>query len=217
MTEKSHQLYHGGICLITDKDACALTVLEMAYFALKSGIKWIQYRDKSSDRLEAYRIALALRELTHDFEACLIINDYADIAAAVQADGVHLGQDDLPTSEARKILGRTSIIGISTHNRDEAVMAESEGADYIGFGPVFYTTTKEVGQPQGVNKLREISYSVHIPVVAIGGISPSNCTSLFDCGVSAVATASAVLSGDVLHNASCLVDIVGRCAARSVC
>jgi thiamine-phosphate pyrophosphorylase len=212
MTGKSQQLYQGGICLITDKDSCSLTVLEMAYIALRSGIKWIQYRDKGSDRLDAYRVALALRELTRDFGACLIINDYADIAAAVGADGVHLGQDDLPADEARKVVGRAKIVGISTHSREEALRAQTEGADYIGFGPVFPTITKDAGQPQGVGRLREISSSVRIPVVAIGGISPDNCTSLFDCGVSAVAAASSVLSGDIQHNASCLVNIVGRCS-----
>jgi thiamine-phosphate pyrophosphorylase len=212
MTGKSHQLYQGGICLITDKDSCSLTVLEMAYLALRSGIKWIQYRDKGGDRLDVYRTALALRELTRDFGACLIVNDYADIAAAVEADGVHLGQEDLPAGEARKVLGGAKIVGISTHSRDEAMRAESEGADYIGFGPVFHTATKDAGHPQGAVRLKEISHSVGIPVVAIGGVSTDNCSSVFDCGASAVAAASSVLSSDIRHNASCLMNIVGRYA-----
>ncbi len=210
MTEKSYKLYQGGICLITDKGSCSLTVLEMACLALESGIKWIQYRDKGSDRLEAYRTALALRELTRDFGACLIINDHVDIAAAVGADGVHLGQEDLPLHEARKIIGHEKIVGISTHSIEEATEAELEGADYIGFGPVFSTSTKQAGRPKGIGELKKINATVRIPVVAIGGIDLDNCPSIFECGASAVATASSVLSGDIRRNAACFADIVVR-------
>lgn len=210
MTGKSYRLYHGGICLITDKDSCPLTVREMAYLALKSGIKWIQYRDKGSDRIAAYRNALVLRELTRDFGACLIINDHADIAAAVEADGVHLGQEDLPLREARKIMGHEKIVGISTHSIEEATEAEFEGADYIGFGPVFATRTKDAGRPRGIGELTKINSSVRIPVVAIGGVDLDNCLSIFESGASAVAAASSVLSGDIGHNAACFADIAVR-------
>lgn len=208
MTGKSYRLYHGGICLITDKGSCPLTVLEMACLALESGIRWIQYRDKGSDRLDAYRTALALRELTRDFGACLIINDHVDIAAAVEADGVHLGQEDLPLREARKIMGYDKIVGISTHSVEEAAAAESEGADYIGFGPVFPTNTKEAGLPKGIGELKKINSSVRIPVVAIGGIDIDNCPSIFESGASAVATASSILHGDIRHNAAFFTDII---------
>ncbi len=211
MAEKSHKgLYNGGLCLITDRHSCSLSVVEMAYIALKSGIRWIQYRDKGRSRLEVFRTSLALRELTRDFGACLIINDYADIAVAVGADGVHLGQEDLPTREARKVMGRDRIIGISTHNRDEARRAETDGADYIGFGPVFQTGTKDAGPPKGIDDLRDINRSVGIPVVAIGGIDIDNCCPVFESGASAVAAASSILSGDIHHKAGCLVDTIGR-------
>lgn len=209
-TESHRDLYNGGICLITDKSSCPLTVLEMARLALESGIKWIQYRDKSKNRLEAFRNAMALREITREFGACLIINDHADIAAAVGADGVHLGQEDLPALLARKVMGGDMIIGISTHNIDQAMAAESEGADYIGFGPVFHTETKEAGLPRGIGYLRKIKDSIGIPVVAIGGIDLENCTSVLESGASAVAAASSILSGDVSRNACCFVDLIGK-------
>lgn len=214
-TESHKDLYNGGICLITDKSSCPLTVLEMAHIALKSGIRWIQYRDKSRNRLEAFRTAMALRDITSEYGACLIVNDHADIAAAVGADGVHLGQEDLPVFEARKVLGREMIIGISTHSMDEARSAEAEGADYIGFGPVFHTETKDVGPPKGIEELKKIRGSVGIPVVAIGGINLENCSSVFESGASAVAAASSVLSGDIQNNACSFVNLVGK-FARSV-
>jgi len=211
-TESHRNLYHGGVCLITDRSSCPLTVLEMARIALESGIGWIQYRDKSKDRLEAFRTAMSLRALTDEYGACLIINDHADIAAAVGADGVHLGQEDLPAHEARKVVGRGKIIGISTHTADEARSAESEGADYIGFGPVFRTSTKDAGAPKGIEELKRVKGSVRIPVVAIGGINLENCAAVLESGASAVAAASSVLSGDIKRNACSFVDLVGRFA-----
>ncbi|MGD2080270.1 MAG: thiamine phosphate synthase [Nitrospirota bacterium] len=211
-TRSRRGFYHGGICLITDRDSCPLTVLEMARVALEAGITWIQYRDKSRDRLAAFRTAMALREVTAKHGACLVINDYADIAVAVGADGVHLGQEDLPTREARKVTGGRMIIGISTHSVEEARAAEGQGADYIGFGPVFHTETKDAGAPRGVEGLRNIRDSVGIPVVAIGGIDVDNCASVFEGGASAVAAASSVLSGDIRGNVCCFVELIEKLA-----
>jgi thiamine-phosphate diphosphorylase len=109
-------------------------------------------------------------------------------------------------------MGREKIVGVSTHSIEEAVSAETEGADYIGFGPVFPTITKDAGRPKGIGELKKINSSVKIPVVAIGGISPENCPSIFECGASAVAAASSVLSGDIRHNVAYFTDIVGRYA-----
>jgi len=169
----------------------------MAALVLKSGVRWIQYRDKNKDRLDYYRTALKLRELTSAYGAYLIINDYADIAAAIDADGVHVGQDDLPLSHARRIIGDKKIVGISTHSVKEAVEAQAGGADYIGFGPVFETSTKDgAGEPKGARKLAEVQREVDIPVVAIGGIQRECIQGLFQSGARAVAVASAILRGD---------------------
>lgn len=134
------------------------------------------------------------------FKACLIINDYADIALAVDADGVHLGQDDMPLREAKSIMG-DRIIGISTHCVEEALEAERDGADYIGFGSIFPTATKEVGTPKGVDGLRLIKNAVTIPVIAIGGIRPDNVMAVFESGCEGVAVSSGLLDGDIKRNA----------------
>ncbi|MEW6416873.1 MAG: thiamine phosphate synthase [Nitrospirota bacterium] len=201
-------MYLGGLCFITDRKTCRLSCEEMTLKVLRNGVKWVQYRDKEKSRREIYEEAIILRKLTKEFNAVLIVNDYADIALAVDADGVHLGQDDLPIREARKIMGKDKIIGISTHNLKQAKEAEKEGADYIGFGPVFHTATKNAGIPKGTDMLQEIKRQIHIPVVAIGGINIKNIRSVLDTGVDVVAVASAILSGDIVENTRRLIDII---------
>jgi len=180
----------------------------MTLKVLRAGLKWVQYRDKEKSRREIYEEAIRLRKLTKDFNAVLIVNDYADIALAVDADGVHLGQDDLPIRETRKIMGSNKIIGISTHSLEQAKEAEKDGADYIGFGPVFHTVTKDVGSPKGTDMLQEIKRHVQIPVIAIGGINLENIKLVLDTGVDAVAVASAILSGDIIENTTRFMDII---------
>jgi thiamine-phosphate pyrophosphorylase len=207
--EEKGQMYLGGVCLVTDRNCCTLTCLEMARIALGAGIGWIQYREKEKSRLALYRTALALRKLTREHGAFLIINDHADIAASVGADGVHLGQEDLPVREARRILGEGKIVGVSTHALAEALGAEAEGADYIGFGPVFPTKTKEAGPPKGTARLKTVRDRVRIPVVAIGGICAGNLDDVFSSGAAAVAVASALLEGDVHLNAARFLERIG--------
>jgi thiamine-phosphate pyrophosphorylase len=189
----------GGLCFITHGKITALTPEEMAMAALRAGAGWIQYREKEKTRREIYLKSLRLRELTREFGAAFIVNDHADIALAVGADGVHLGQDDLPLGEARGLMGNR-IIGISTHSLAEALEAERGGADYIGFGPVFLTATKDAGGPKGVDALKEIKKHVGVPVVAIGGITLESLPRVLDAGADAVAVASAILKGDVSEN-----------------
>jgi thiamine-phosphate pyrophosphorylase len=193
-------MYLGGICFITDRTYCALPVYDMVESVLRTGIRFIQYREKDRTRREIYEEAAKLRELTRSFGATLVINDHADIALAVDADGVHLGQDDLPLKEARKIMGK-KMIGISTHALEEAREAEAGGADYIGFGPVFHTDTKDAGAPKGVDNIRLIKQNVSVPVVAIGGITIENAGPVFEAGADAVAVATAICRGDVGRNA----------------
>ncbi len=202
-------MYLNGICFITDKKYCGLSLYEAAFTVLKSGITFIQYREKDRSRLQIYEEALKFRKLSRYFNATLIINDHADIAVAVDADGVHLGQEDLPLNEARKIMGKR-LIGISTHNLDQAKAAEAGGADYIGFGPVFHTLTKDAGPPVGVSRLKVIKENVKIPVVAIGGINIDNIDSVLQAGADAVAVATAICRGDIAENAKKFVDIVSQ-------
>lgn len=201
------KLFLGGFCLVTDRGISGLTPEDMALAALKAGVKWIQYRDKGRSRRELYREALKLRAITRDFGAAFIVNDHADIALAVDAEGVHLGQDDLPLKEARKLVGK-KIIGISAHSLSEAGEAFSGGADYIGFGPVFYTATKDAGMPRGLEMLKDIKRKTGIPAVAIGGISEENLPAVFEAGADAVAMVSAVLKGDISGNAERILHLV---------
>jgi thiamine-phosphate pyrophosphorylase len=121
---------------------------------------------------------------------------------AVNADGVHLGQEDMPAREARKIIGEKRIIGISTHNLKQAVEAQESGADYIGFGPMFHTGTKDAGHPKGTKKLREIRNCIKVPIVAIGGITWENVSEVLEAGADAVAAVSGILSGNIGKNAA---------------
>lgn len=196
---KEVSLYLGGFCFVTDRKLCGLTCEDMTRIALGAGAGWIQYREKERTRREIYHEAKKLRALTAEYGATLVVNDHADIALAVDADGVHLGQDDLPLKEARRILG-DRIVGISTHSLAQAVEAGHDGADYIGFGPVFCTTTKDAGEPKGLEMLRMIRRAVEIPVVAIGGISAQTLPLVLEAGADAVAVASAVLRGDIAEN-----------------
>lgn len=162
--------------------------------ALAAGVKFIQYRSKSGTRKDIYGTSLLLARIARNAQARFIVNDHADIAAAVDADGVHLGQEDLPIEFARKLLGNNKLIGISTHGLEQAVAAESAGADYIGFGPIFPTTTKDAGQLQGIRNISIIKQAVTLPVIAIGGINLSNVQDVIRSGAAGVAVISAILS-----------------------
>ncbi len=193
----------GRICFITDSGVPDSVIYE----ALKAGIGWIQYREKERSRRDIYFRASMLREITRSFDSCLIINDYPDIALMVDADGVHLGQDDLPLEEARKIMGK-KIIGISTHNLQEAIEAEKNGADYIGFGAIFKTTTKSDANVQGLESLRDIVKHIKIPVIAIGGINKGNLESVLNTGCYGVAVSSGLLKGDIEENVKGFLSII---------
>ncbi len=201
-------MYLGGLCFITDRHTGQITYEGTSEKVLAAGVKWIQHRAKNISRNETYVESVALRKLTHTYGALLVVNDYPDIAAAADADGVHLGQDDLPVKEARKVVGPEAIIGVSTHSVEEAVKAEQEGADYVGAGPVFHTSTKDAGSPKGVELIRRVKDSIHIPVVAIGGIHSGNLRQVLDAGADAVAVASGILQGDIGRNAEAMLEIL---------
>jgi thiamine-phosphate pyrophosphorylase len=208
-------MYLGGLCFITERKASNLPYSDMVLKALRAGVRWVQYRDKDRTRREIYDESVRLRSITRDFDAALVVNDHPDIALAAEADGVHLGQDDLPLREARKIMGKDAIIGISTHTIEQAIIAQKDGADYIGFGPIFHTTTKDAGSPQGTDRLREVKKHIDIPVVAIGGINITNIRSVIEAGADAVAVASAILIGDIERNIKAFMEILPPAAKLS--
>ncbi len=165
---------------------------------LEEGIRWIQYRGKDTPRKVQYRDCLTIRELTLKYGATFIVNDYIDLAIATGADGVHLGQEDIPCEMAGSIFH--GIIGISTHDLEEAIAAESGGADYIGFGPIFHTTTKDAGIPKGPQAIKEIKRYVKIPLIAIGGIKAENVISVLKHGADGVAVSSGIIEGEIKDN-----------------
>ena len=164
---------------------------EIVRDAIAGGARLIQFRDKSLPAGEFRETAFRLREITRGL-AVFIVNDDLETALACDADGIHLGQGDLPLSKARKIAGGRLIIGISTHSLEEARAAQAGGADYIGFGPIFKTGTKDAGEVKGPGAIRHIREKIKIPIVAIGGIKLDNAREVVKAGADAVAVISAI-------------------------
>ena len=163
---------------------------ELARIAVEGGASVIQLREKQMPMNELLPIAKRIRAICKDIT--FIVNDRADLAKIIDADGVHLGQDDLPIEYAREILGKNAIIGISCGSLEEAEEAERNGADYIGFGHMFPTVSKvKTSPPKSLEDLRIISSAMKIPVIAIGGITVDNVVPLFKCGASGIAILSA--------------------------
>jgi thiamine-phosphate pyrophosphorylase len=163
---------------------------------LKSGIEWLQLRVKAMPPRNFLDLACAARRRTRSSSCKLIVNDRVDIALACAADGVHLGQEDLPLQAARKLMG-DRIIGISTHDVEQAKAAEASGADYIGFGPMFGTATKATGySARGLEMLRRVREAVRIPIVAIGGITEGNVNEVWQTGADSAAIISDLLGAD---------------------
>lgn len=191
-----------GLYLITDQYIVkGLSHIQIAEKALLGGLKFIQYREKQLSKRESYKVALDLRDITKRFDATLIINDDIDIAMAVDADGVHLGQEDLPVQTARKMLGENKIIGLSTHSFKDAEEAQGSGADYIAIGPIFRSTTKDVREPLGADIIKEIRKISRLPVIAIGGINENNIEDIMKAGADGAAVISAIITKEDITGA----------------
>jgi thiamine-phosphate pyrophosphorylase len=162
---------------------------------LQAGIRMVQLREKDLTAAELYPLARDLRLLTHKYNALLMINDRIDIAQAVGADGVHLGGHSLPIKKTREILGSDALIGVSTHSMLEAKSAQNQGADFITYGPVFFTRTKApFGPPVGVNSLQMVCNYCKVPVYALGGVKIDNTVEAMNSGAYGVSMISALLS-----------------------
>jgi len=170
------------------------SIRELARQALAGGADAIQVREKDIEDDVILAMAAELRELTDETNRLLIVNDRADIAAIVGADGLHLGQRDVPIAEARRLLRPGAIIGRSCHTMGQAKAAINEGADYISIGPIFETSTKDSGPPVGPELLTQVAKEVNMPIVAIGGIRADNVARLVEAGAKCVAVSSAVCS-----------------------
>ncbi|WP_054023694.1 thiamine phosphate synthase [Bacillus sp. FJAT-28004] len=172
------------------------SVVEVMEQALIGGAQIVQLRNKTGTREEVLEEAKALRILTRRYNVPFIINDYPDIVLETDADGVHLGQDDMPIAKARELLGPDRIIGISTHNLLQALAAEQEGADYIGVGPVYPTETKPGRTAVTTSYVAEAAHHVTIPFVAIGGITLGNVDAVLAAGASRICAVSAIVGND---------------------
>lgn len=209
-----HQSFHSipltGLYAILDPQACdRRPIVDCLKAAAAAGCRLFQYRAKAESAQAAYRQALALREAAAAAQALFIVNDRCDLALAVEADGVHLGQDDLPLEAARSLMGPDRLIGISTHREEQVVAATMGGADYLGFGPIYATRSKADHEPMvGPEGLRQARRLTGLPIFAIGGITLANVEAVREAGADGVAVISA------LTQAADLAETVRAFAAR---
>ncbi|AAM72408.1 MAG TPA: thiamine phosphate synthase [Chlorobaculum sp.] len=182
------------LCVITDEHS---NPVELARMALQGGAGMVQLRRKTASGQELYEWAIRIQALCSEQQALFIVNDRVDIAMAVHADGVHLGQQDLPASAARALLAPDAIIGVSVSNATEAIKAAEEGASYIGVGHIFPTFSKDKpSEPLGTASIRPIGRAAQLPVIAIGGIGHDNAAEVIRAGASGIAVISAVSDSD---------------------
>lgn len=184
-----------SLYLITDRSILkGKDIFTAVEEALEGGVTLLQLREKDISSLDFYNLAIKLKELAKAYNVPLIINDRLDIALAVDADGLHIGQEDLPLKIARKLLGPSKILGYSVANVEEAIYGEQNGADYLGVGPVYPTGSKDdAGMPIGLENLKKIKESVAIPMVGIGGIGLANIAEVKTTGIEGVSLISAIL------------------------
>lgn len=187
-----------SLYLVTDRELSrGRTTLEIVQAAVRGGVTCIQLREKSSATREFIEDALKIKDFLKAHNISLIINDRVDVAMAVQADGVHLGQSDIPLEMAKAILNDSKIIGISAESVEDAVKAEKGGADYISVSPVFATPTKtDTAPPLGLEGIQTIRQHVQIPIVGVGGLNKDNCADVIRSGADGVAVVSAIVSAD---------------------
>ena len=192
-----------SVYLVTDRrnktDDEFLNIIEEA---IKGGTTIVQLREKTASTKEFYDLALKVKEITSKYGVPLLINDRIDIALAVDSEGVHIGQDDMPADIARAIIGEDKILGVSASTVEEAKKAEIDSADYIGSGAVFPTATKDDADSVSKEELKEIVDSIDIPVVAIGGITVENAHTLKGSGIAGFSVVSAIMSAEDPKEAS---------------
>ena len=191
-----------SLYLVTDKSDDVEKFLKTIEEGIKGGVSVVQIREKTAETLDFYDLALKVKEITRKYNVPLIINDRVDVALAIDADGVHVGQTDLPCDVTRKLIGDDKILGVSASTIEEARKAEKDGADYIGTGAVFPTATKDDAHKITKKDLKDVVDSINIPVVAIGGITLDNAHELKDTGIAGLSVVSAIMSAENPKKAS---------------
>jgi thiamine-phosphate diphosphorylase len=193
---------HGLYVIIDPAVSRGRDEAEIARRAIEGGARLIQLRDKSREKGLQLPVARELRDICRRAGALFIVNDHVDLALAVEADGVHVGQKDLPVSVVRRLVPREMIVGCSTNNPEEARKAEADGADYVSVGRLFPTTSKRDTRPAGTDTIRAVKAAVSVPVCAIGGINESNIDEVIAAGVDMVSVISAVVADDDVRQAA---------------
>ncbi|TWE00207.1 thiamine-phosphate diphosphorylase [Peribacillus frigoritolerans] len=191
-----------SLYLVTEESIAIEELTKVIAQSVSGGVSIVQLREKNNSSLSFYEKASALKQLLNELSIPLIINDRVDIALAVGADGIHIGQDDLPLPVVKKMVPEDMIVGVSVSTLEEALEAERNGADYIGVGSVFPTKTKQDATLMALEDLGEICRGVSIPAVAIGGITADNISALSDSGLSGTAVVSAIMNADNPKTAS---------------
>jgi thiamine-phosphate pyrophosphorylase len=207
-----------SLCLVTDSGLSrGRSLRSIVEAAIRGGATLVQYRDKSASTRRMIEEARELLVVCRAAGVPLIVNDRVDVALAVGADGVHVGQDDMPAREARALIGEGRLLGVSAENLEQARRAAAEGADYVGASPVFPTPTKDdAPPPMGPEGLLQMAAALTIPVVAIGGINERNAEEIIRCGAAGIAVVSAIASAqDPEGAARKLCAIVSRARGRS--
>lgn len=182
--------------LVTNNSEDEEKFLETIKAAIEGGVTICQLREKTADTGKFYDLALKVKEITDSYNIPLIINDRIDIMLAVNAAGLHIGQDDMPCDVARKIIGDDKIIGVSATTKEELKKAIADGADYIGAGAIYPTKTKDDASSITKEQLKELVDYSNIPIVAIGGINQTNAKDLVDIGIAGISVVSAIMESD---------------------
>lgn len=204
--------YDYTLYLVTDSSLMSTATLPKAVEqAVLGGCTMVQLREKNISSADFYHLAMEVKSITSKYHIPFIINDRIDIALSVGADGVHIGQSDIPASIARKIIGRNMLLGVSASCLSEAVQAQKNGADYLGVGAMFPTGTKTDAEIVSMDELRKIRKAVSVPIVAIGGINRENAPDFIDAGLNGVAVVSAIIAQPDIKQAAarlkkCLVE-----------
>jgi thiamine-phosphate pyrophosphorylase len=184
-------------CITAEEYSNGRSNIEIVKQMIEAGIKIIQYREKNKKKLVKYEECKVIREITKKAGALLIVNDDVDLALSVEADGIHIGQDDLPIEAVRRLVGEEMIVGLSTHSLEQANDAVKRGADYIGVGPIFSTNTKkDVCSPVGFEYLDEVVRYIDLPFVVIGGIKEQNLYEVIEHGAKCVAIITDIISAE---------------------
>ena len=195
--------YDYTLYLVTDRSLMSTaTLIEAIEQAILGGCTMIQLREKNISSLDFYRQSVEVKKVTEQYHVPFIINDRIDIAMAVNADGVHIGQSDIPAAIVRDLIGTDMLLGVSAASVKEAVQAANDGADYLGVGAMFPTGTKTDANYVSIEELKKIRHAVNLPIIAIGGINKSNIKLFHNTGINGLAVVSAIIAQPDIQKAA---------------